>query len=113
MTGIVLSGRLRGRLASASDGGPYFDPVTRMTYFDSHPLKVTSNAQIKPGNTADDLSGIFANWRLALTLFEREEVNVMAYEETEPGFITFYAQGRFVPVIAMTDAIAGLVTRAS
>ena len=111
MTAIIASGYARGRLGAASDGGPYFDPSTRMSMFDAYPIRVTSTG-LGRGNKAADLSAIFANWRQALTLFERETLDIAAYEESEPGYITYYAQGRFVPIIANPAAISGLFTAA-
>ena len=108
---LVLSGYARGRLGASLDGGFAWDPTTRLSQFDAYPIKVTGNV-IQRGATANHISAIFGNWMQGMTLFERQSLDIMAFEETDPGYVTFFAQGRFKPVVTNGAALAALITKA-
>ena len=53
-----------------------------------------------------NFSVYLANWRNFVTIADVEEMNVQAFEQTAPGFITLYAEKRLVSTVR--DPFAGI-----
>jgi hypothetical protein len=53
-----------------------------------------------------DFPVYLANWNRFLTIGDTEQMNVQMYEQTQPGFITLYAEKRMVS--SVRDPFAGV-----
>ena len=107
----VMSGYARGRLGAAIEGGFAWDETRKMQRFDGHPFHVTG-VSVDRGNTQNAISMLFGNWMAGMTLYERTTLDIQAFRETRPGYITFYAEGRYIPVVQIEEAFATFITKA-
>ena len=67
---------------------------------------VIPNPYLDAWTTTGNISAYLANWNRFLTIADVEEMTVQAMEQTEPGFITLYAEKRLVSTVR--DPFAGV-----
>lgn len=108
---LLMSPYGENKLAGDISGGFRWDETARLNMFYGMPVRATS-LSLDAGSTASDISAVAGNWRIGCTLYERENVDIMAFQETDPGYITFYGEGRYVATRNFGDALAALKTSA-
>jgi len=69
---------------------------------------IVQTAHVEGGGTAGNVAALFGNMRRGMAFGERMMIEVSAYEETNPGAITFYACSKFAPAITDFRAMVGL-----
>lgn len=107
---MQVSTPLHGALMNAyiSASGAALLPGTAVMSFFGHP--VVLNDHFDDGDTADDISGAFGNFRRAVFLGEREDVIVHEYDATVPLANTYAARGRHAATAWDTAGISRFKT---
>lgn len=67
---------------------------------------VIPNPYLDAWTTTGNISAYLANWNRFMTIADVEEMTIQAMEQTEPGFITLYAEKRLVSTVR--DPFAGV-----
>ena len=83
-----------------------FDPTTGITRLFGYP--VILNSYVLGATTAADVPVYFGSFGNGLLLAERRSMSIDEFDQTTPGYNTYFAEGRFKSAIWDQNAIVGL-----
>ena len=112
---FMVSSAVYGALSKAevsTGGGLEFDPTSGITRLAGYPIYINSYLDASPttttAKTASSIVAYFGDFRRGSALCERTNLTVDEYDQTAPGFNTYFATGRFKSSHWDTKALTAL-----
>ena len=110
---LSISRSVEGLLSQhqASSGGYAFNAALGVMTVHGYPVYVSDHLEM--GGAGGQVSALFGNFRRGLILAESEMLIIGdTYEQTRPGAVTFFSEGRAKGSVRDFNAISGLITGA-